>query len=146
MNWPKAKSFQFEELEIGQFSTHRMTITAKLIENFAVLIGDYHPLHTDKNYCKANGFIDRIAHGTLLTSLSSRIIGMDLPGKNAILLTQSAEYLKPVYVGDHLDFLATILHLKKSLRIVTIEINVRNQLSDLVSRHKFSVKIRELLT
>ena len=145
MKWQLATNLRFEDLRVGQAATHSVKISDALIEAYAELTGDHHPLHTDKKYAGVHGFKDRIAHGALITSLSSKLIGMDLPGESTILLNQSSEYLKPVFPGDCLAFRATITHLKKSLRLVTVGIEVENQVSDIVSRQEFSIKIRELL-
>lgn len=132
----------FTDLYVGQTATYSVPIDVGLIQAFADLIGDHHPLHIDREYAVAHGFPDVLAHGVLLTSLSSKLIGMDLPGVRTILLGQRAEYIKPVFPGDVLSFRATITHLKRSLRLVTLEIEVANQRNELVSRQEFSVKLR----
>ena len=101
-------SFVFEDLHIGQKATHSVVVCDSLISSFANLTGDRHPLHTDREYSVSNGFQDILAHGVLLTSLSSKLIGMDLPGERALLLSNKSEYIKPVYPGDVLLFSATV--------------------------------------
>jgi acyl dehydratase len=133
----------FADLCVGQTTTYSVPIDGGLIQAFADLSGDHHPLHIDREYAVAHGFPDVLAHGVLLTSLSSKLIGMDLPGLRTILLGQTSEYIKPVFPGDVLSFRATIAHLKRSLRLVTVEIEVANQRNEVVSRQTFSVKLRE---
>ena len=89
------------------------------------------------------GFQDIIAHGVLLTSFSSKLIGMHLPGLHSILLAQNAEYLKPAFPGDVLTFVGTLSKIRKSLRIVTVDVQVSNQRNELISSMKFTVKLRE---
>jgi 3-hydroxybutyryl-CoA dehydratase len=139
-----SKHHNFSDLFIGQTATHSVTIDGELIRAFAALTGDHHPLHMDSDYAISNGFSDVLVHGMLLTSLGSKLIGMDLPGEKTILLGQASEYLKPVFPGDVLLFLAKISHLKSSLRLVTVQIDVTNQYNELVSLQKFSVKLRDV--
>jgi acyl dehydratase len=138
----KSVDHDFINLCVGQTATYSVPIDAGLIQAFADLIGDHHPLHVDREYAVKHGFRDVLAHGVLLTSLSSKLIGMDLPGVRTILLGQTAEYIKPVFPGDILSFRATITHLKRSLRLVTVEIEVANQRDEVVSRQTFSVQLR----
>ena len=139
----QSRYLDFSDLYVGQTTTHSVVIDEALIQVFANLTGDHHPLHSDRVYAVAHGFPDILAHGVLLTSLSSKLIGMDLPGVRTILLGQTAEYIKPVFPRDVLSFEATISHLKRSLRLVTIEIKVTNQRNEVVSRQEFRVKLRE---
>ena len=139
----ESKCLLLDELVVGQTATHSVSVDASLIDAFADLTGDHHPLHVDKPYAVARGFQDVLAHGALLTSLGSKLIGMDMPGLNTILLGQTSEYLKPVFPGDVLLFRATISYLKRSLCLVTVEIEVSNQCKEVVSHQEFRVKLRE---
>ena len=139
----ESRYFDFADLYLGQTATHSVTIDEALIQTFANLTGDHHPLHLDRDYALAHGFQDILAHGVLLTSLSSKLIGMDLPGVRTILLSQTSEYIKPAFPGDELSFRAKVSHLKRSLRLVTIEIEVANQRNEIVSCQEFRIKLRE---
>ena len=138
-----SRHFDFASLYIGQNVRCSISIDADLIQAFANLTGDHHPLHTNREYAVEHGYPDVLAHGVLLTSLSSRLIGMELPGVRTILLGQTAEYVRPVFPGDDLSFSATVTHLKRSLCLVTIDIKVTNQRNETVSCQEFVVKLRE---
>jgi 3-hydroxybutyryl-CoA dehydratase len=135
-------SLQLDDLYVGQTTTHTVLVTEESIRSFAALTGDFHPLHTDKAYAVRHGFQDIIAHGVLLTSFSSKVIGMDLPGLRSILLAQNAEYLKPAFPDDVLTFVGTLSKIRRSLGIVTVDVQVSNQRNELVSRLEFTVKLR----
>jgi 3-hydroxybutyryl-CoA dehydratase len=45
-------------------------------------------------------FGSRVAHGMLVGSLISTVIGTKLPGSGAIYLEQNLKFKKPVYIGD----------------------------------------------
>ncbi|TDA68014.1 MAG: hypothetical protein D9V47_08885 [Clostridia bacterium] len=67
-----AQGLYFEDFAPGQeFLTARRTVTETDIVNFAGLSGDFNPLHTDEEYAKTTPFGRRIAHGLLISSISS---------------------------------------------------------------------------
>ena len=74
------ETYTIDNLEEGLEAKIERLITKEDIQNFAILTQDFHPLHTSPDYAKSNGFKDIIAHGLLLSSYSSSIIGMELPG------------------------------------------------------------------
>jgi acyl dehydratase len=96
----------FEDLEVGQkFYINSRTQTEALFAAFQLASGDNHPIHYDREYCKARGHRDMLAHGCRWRSrarpapASSRtVIGDSLIG----FLEQSSRFLKPVYCGDTL--------------------------------------------
>jgi len=143
MIWQNPKNIRFEDLHIGLVATHQIKISGELIDLFAKLTGDHHPLHIDKNYALKNGFRDRIAHGALISSCASKLVGMELPGEKAILIGQESEYLKPVYPKDLLDLIAKIIKIKKSLKLIIVEIEIKNQFSEIVAYLVLKLKIRD---
>jgi acyl dehydratase len=138
----KPYKFNLDDLHVDLSSTFRVTITEEHIKKFSELTGDYHPLHTNKSYAKEQGFMNVIAHGALITSMSSKLIGMDLPGLQSIVLSQKSEYIKPVFPGDELTFTGVVSKIRKPLSIVLVKINVFNQKNDEVSVIEYMVKIR----
>ena len=67
--------------------------------------GDNHPIHYDREYCKAHGHRDLLAHGLQVAiqgaagaGIFPHMIGDSLVG----FLEQSSRFLKPVYCGDTL--------------------------------------------
>ena len=79
-------NYNIGELKIGHEVNEKRLLTKEDIQKFANLTYDFHPLHTDLKYSQANGFKNIIAHGLLLSSFSSKIIGMKLPGENAMVI------------------------------------------------------------
>ena len=65
----------FEDYAVGEtLVTPARTITEADIVNFAGLTGDWHPLHTDREYAAKSAFGQRIAHGLLTLSIGSSLI------------------------------------------------------------------------
>ena len=122
----KISDYAFNDLRIGQKSIYVFDLNEQHIEKFSKLTGDFHPLHSSKDFAKQAGFKSIIAHGLLISSISSKLIGMDIPGKNAILISQSFSYNKPAYPQDKLRYQAEIVNLDKRFLVVKIKVDVHN--------------------
>lgn len=88
---------------IGQKASAKKTITDEDVQDFARISGDYNPVHLDEEYASKTRFGRRIVHGILVSSLISKVIGTDLPGKGTIYLSQNLKFMKPVYIGDEIE-------------------------------------------
>ena len=60
----------------------------------------------------------------LLASLFSRLVGMYLPGKKALYLSQSLKFISPCFVNDEIIIKGKILKKSTSSRIVTLETKI----------------------
>ncbi len=94
---------------VGDYVAFERTLDAALVDAYADLILDHSPLHVDETYAKTTTFERRVVHGMLLTSHFSSIVGMLMPGRNALLTSIENDYAKPVYVGDTVTFSARVV-------------------------------------
>ena len=76
-------------------------ITLKEIKKFGNLIGDQHKLHLDKKYCISKNFDNLVCHGLFISSLCSSFVKKIFRDKS-IIIKQSFEYSKPVYVNENI--------------------------------------------
>ena len=139
---PKSNFLSYDEIKVGQSAEFSEIICEKKIRAFSSITGDYHPLHTDKKYAIKSGFTDILAHGLLTSSIASRLVGMYLPGKRALLLSQKFDYLLPVYVGDELHVRGEVVKKIDIYQQISIAVNIMNQKSKLVCKGNFMVKLR----
>ena len=138
------ETYTIDELEEGLEVKIERLLTVEDIRNFANLTRDFHPLHTSVVYAKANGFEDIIAHGLLLSSFSSGIIGMKLPGENAIIMSQTFIYKNPVYPGTQLLITGVLDKIDTRFSLLEIKIKITsNDNSHVFATGKYSVKVRE---
>lgn len=93
-------AFTINELAIGQKKSFAKTITESDVYLFAGISGDVNPAHINEEYAKETSFGHRIAHGILSSGLISAVIGVQLPGPGTIYVSQSLNFLAPVYIGD----------------------------------------------
>ena len=84
--------FTFDSIQIGQKKNFSQIITKSLIDDFAKISGDFNPLHMNDEYASDTIFEKRVCHGMLLASFFSKLIGMYLPGKNALYFSQSLQF------------------------------------------------------
>lgn len=139
----KLNEFTVEELEEGQEFKISKKLQREDIERFCELTNDHHPLHTDLAYALEHGFKDVIAHGALITSYSSALVGMQAPGKNALVLSQSFAYSKPAYPGDDLSIVGTIHSIDKRFNTLVLKVAVRNQEGLKLANGEWKVMIRK---
>lgn len=135
------KTYLYDEILIGMEFSFERKITKDLICKFADLTGDYHPFHTDNNFAKDNSLEGIIAHGMLISSFSSALVGMYLPGKNMILLSQSFDYLKPVYPESIIKITGTVKRKIDPLKIILIEISILSENGMPVANGEIKVKL-----
>jgi len=88
------------EIKVGDSAQLSKTVTEKDINDFAGVIGDYNPIHTDQAYAEKTIFKGRIAHGVFSLGLISTVLGNILPGHGTIYLSQEVKFLAPVRIGD----------------------------------------------
>jgi 3-hydroxybutyryl-CoA dehydratase len=89
-----------EDLSVGQIAELVRTVGPADLEAFAALTGDDNPVHLDEAYAAATRFGGRIAHGMLIASYLSAVLGTRLPGPGAVYVSQSLAFRRPVRIGD----------------------------------------------
>lgn len=119
--------YSFEEIEIGLSHNFEIIITKKLIEDFAKISGDFNPLHMDEQYAKKSKFGRRICHGMLLSSFFSKLIGMYLPGKNALYFSQNLNFMEPCFMDDKIFVGGEVIDKSESTRMIKIKTTIKNE-------------------
>ncbi len=117
-----ARDVSFEALQIGETATFSRTIHEKDVEAFALLSGDMNPLHMDEAYAQTTQFGQRIVHGMFLGALCSCLVGMYLPGKRCLYLSQTLIFKKPVFIGDTVDVEGTLISKSQSTKLLSVDI------------------------
>jgi len=123
----KAKDLKFDEIQVGDQSFFRIKITKEMIDQFASISGDYNPLHMDEKYAQKTKFKKRVCHGMLLSSFFSQLVGMHLPGKKCLYLSQNLNFLHPCFINDKILVKGVITSKSDSTQILEIETTISNQ-------------------
>ena len=116
---------------IGETATVSKTISETDVYLFAGISGDFNPVHVNRIEAEKSIFGKQIAHGILVTSLLSNVIGMKLPGPGTIYMEQDVKFKKPVYIGDTVTAKVEIEKIlnkaKNILQLSTLIINQNNE-------------------
>lgn len=113
--------------EIGEEASFSTQITDEKVVAFAQLSGDTNPVHLDEAYASESYFKGRIAHGALVASSISALLGTKLPGPGAIYLKQEVTFKAPVYIGDTITATAKVTAWDADKGRIDIETIVSNQ-------------------
>ena len=118
---------RLEELYPGYSASVARTITAEDVAAFARLSGDYNELHTDDEFAARTELSQRVVHGFLHASLLSTLVGMKIPGRGALYLSQTIDFSHPVFIGDTVEATGVIESIDPVTRILTIKTEISNQ-------------------
>lgn len=121
------KQYTIDELQIGQSAQQQKTITEQDVALFGEVSNDYNPLHFNEAYAKETMFKKRIAHGMLVGSLFSKLLGQDLPGEGTVYLSQSLVFKRPVFLGDTITATITLKELNTERNRALFDCECRNQ-------------------
>ena len=139
----------FDEFRVGErFPLPARTLTEAHFSAFQALSGDNHPIHYDREYCRAAGHDDLLAHGLQLLALTAAGAGL-LPhqfGRRLIgMIDVEARILKPVLCGDTLYPLLEIVELvrQRTTGVVRVAASLDNQRGERVleGRHSYLLKL-----
>jgi acyl dehydratase len=130
-------------VKIGQTASLSKTISGKDVEQFAQLVGDKNPVHLNDEFAKKTRFGRRIVHGMWAASLISAVLGTQLPGPGTIYLSQSLQFIAPVFIGDTVTAQITVAKIREDKSIVTLETICSNQNGNVVLRGEAIVLVEE---
>lgn len=129
-----------ESFHVGQAVSFSHQITQRDIDRFVELTGDDNPMHVDADFAAETQVKTPVAHGMLTASFISTVIGKHLPGPGALWVSQKIEFLSPVRVGDRIEIGAEIRKLHVGNRLLTVGVDIRNQLNRAVIRGECVVR------
>lgn len=127
---------------IGTRMSRTRTITEEDVVQFALLSGDHNPIHLNEEFAASTQFGERIAHGLLVASLVSALLGNDLPGHGAIYLGQTLKFLAPVHLGDTVTVSAEVINIREDKHILTLHTNCIDQEDTLIFTGEATVKYK----
>jgi len=117
----------YNDISIGRQESFIIKITESMVEKFSNLSGDLNPLHMDNEFAESSLFKKRIVHGMLLSSFFSQLIGMKLPGKNALYFSQTLNFRSPCYIDDEIKVIGKVIEKSDSTQIITVSTTIFNK-------------------
>jgi acyl dehydratase len=133
------------EFTVGESAAITRMIDDAMIRGFADVTGDHNPVHLDDEYAKASFFGGRIAHGMLVASLISEVLGTRLPGPGTIYLGQQLNFRAPVRPGDTVTVRVEIVNLDRERDRITMATTVTNQRGEIVLDGEAKLKMAATL-
>lgn len=120
------------KINVGDSAQFSKTITESDIYMFAGITGDFNLVHVNEEYAKTTIFKNRIAHGMLISSFFSTVLGTSLPGPGTIYLGQELRFIKPVYIHDTVTVTCTVIEKTEEKNRLKMETIARNQKDEIV--------------
>ncbi|MEW6027770.1 MAG: MaoC family dehydratase [Planctomycetota bacterium] len=137
---------RYADIKVGDKATFSKTVSEADIKTFADVSGDFNPVHIDEEFAKKGLFKTRIAHGFLVGSLISTVLGTKLPGPNTIYLSQEMQFKAPVKIGDTITAECEVLEKSDKKKILKMKTTVYNQASIAVIEGTATVMKYEVAT
>ena len=116
-----------EQYRVGDRVTARRRFTDEDVRRFAELSGDFNELHVDDAAAARSRFGRRLVHGMLTASLFTRLLGMELPGRGTIYMSQTLRFTAPVYIGDEVEAVVEVVAVDISRRRLTLSTTCQNE-------------------
>ena len=121
---PEPKTYAWEDLVPGTSESFTVDLSPSLVDAFAELSGDRNPLHVDAAFAAHTTFGERVPHGMIAGMLFSRLIGMYLPGRDALYLSQTLEFAHPLPLTGTVRVTGSIRERSEATRTVRIQTSV----------------------
>lgn len=128
----EAADRSFESITVGEEASFTAEITPDVVDAFAALSGDYNPLHVDEAYAASTALGSRTPHGMIAGAFFSRLIGMHLPGRRALYLSQTLTFHHPLPLSGSVVVRGKVTHKTDAARTLTLETTVEADSTSLV--------------
>ncbi len=113
----------FDEMQVGRQFTYRRTFTEGDVAIFCGVTGDFNPYHQDELFAQSSWFGRRNIPGLLTASMATHIGGMI----GFLAAEMTFQYLKPVYVGDTITCVCTVVEKDEEKRQIGCSVIYTNQ-------------------
>jgi len=131
----------FSEIKIGDKAEFNVLIDDTLHESFSKLSGDYSPIHCDNSFCKNTKFGNKIGYGFMLMGFLSRLYGEYLPGGSSICIKQTANFVKPFFIGNKIKITAEVVSKIESTKFIDIKTEMHNDAGECIFRGIGTVQV-----
>lgn len=100
-------------LRIGQVESAKRVFQQADFDRFAAISGDDNPIHVDPAFAARTKFGRTVAHGMLLYSVVSGVLGTRLPGPGTLQVDQELVFPNPTYTGEEVTVQVEVLALER---------------------------------
>ena len=139
----KPSEYSFDEIELGMQKSFKVDISEDMLDDFAKLSGDDNPLHMNEEYASSTSFKKRVCSGMFLSSFFSRLVGMYLPGKHALYISQSLNFVNPCFIGETITVEGKVIDKSPATKIIKLETTITNESGKRIIDGKAQVIVRD---
>jgi acyl dehydratase len=115
------------DLTVGQTAERSLHVSAKIVQKYAEVSGDYNKLHFDEEWTARTRFGRLMAQGGIATGILHALVAMDMPGPGTVFMEQHWHFPAPVFIDDTITATGTVKWVHESKPIATLEFVVANQ-------------------
>ena len=117
----KPKMHSLHSLHEGLVERFVFKATDEMMQSFVKISGDINPLHTDVNFATSRGFDGVVVYGGILVAQVSRMVGMHLPGHDALSRGLNIHYVRPLLVGQQAELEARVEHISEATSSIELK-------------------------
>ena len=139
----KPSEYSFDEIEIGMQKNFKVNISENMLNEFGRNTEDYNPLHMNEKYASSTSFKKRVCSGMFLASFFSRLVGMYLPGKHALHISQSLNFVNPCFIGETITVEGKVIDKSPATKIIKLETTITNESGKRIIDGKAQVIVRD---
>ena len=139
----KPSEYSFDEIELGMQKSFKVDISKNMLDVFGRDSGDYNPLHMSEEYASSTSFKKRVCSGMFLSSFFSRLVGMYLPGKHALHISQSLNFVNPCFIGETITVEGKVIDKSAATKIIKLETTITNESGKRIIDGKAQVIVRD---
>ena len=139
----KPSEYSFDEIEIGMQKNFKVDISENMLNEFGRNTEDYNPLHMNEKYASSTSFKKRVCSGMFLSSFFSRLVGMYLPGKHALHISQSLNFVNPCFIGETITVEGKVIDKSPATKIIKLETTITNESGKRIIDGKAQVIVRD---
>jgi len=139
----KPSEYSFDEIELGMQKSFKVNISKNMLDVFGRDTGDYNPLHMSEEYASSTSFKKRVCSGMFLSSFFSRLVGMYLPGKHALHISQSLNFVNPCFIGETITVEGKVIDKSPATKIIKLETTITDKSNKRIIDGEARVIIRD---
>ena len=139
----KPSEYSFDEIELGMQKSFKVNISENMLNEFGRSTEDYNPLHMNEKYASSTSFKKRVCSGMFLSSFFSRLVGMYLPGKHALHISQSLNFVNPCFIGETITVEGKVIDKSPATKIIKLETTITNESGKRIIDGKAQVIVRD---
>lgn len=128
----KTNNFKINQVKKKMKIVLKKKMDKKFFSSSIRILNDKSPVHTSKEWANRLGLENKIFPGLAVVSVFSKLIGMYLPGKNAVIMNINFSFKKPVFENNHLTYVCEVTKIIKSLKVVLLKLSVLKGSSNVI--------------